>query len=195
MWQILNKLIAVTVLVYWVAGCSAARVSTDYETVYDFSALKTFYVLPADEKIYDNPKVSQLDVRRLEQLVPQQLAQRYQAVEKSEADFWVRYFLVVEEKMRVDSYNANFGFYRFGFGHRYGFGYGFDAFPDVTNSYYQQGSVIIDVIDAKTEDVVWRGVTEGRVNKSDKPDQRRDRMGRKIERVFSMFPPKPAAAQ
>lgn len=180
----LQKLITAVVVLSLVAACSNTRVSTDYETVYDFSALKSFYVLPPDKKIYDNPKISQLDVRRIAGLVKRELAKRYRPVTKDQADFLVRYFFVVEEKMRVDSYNANFGFYRFGFGHRYGF-----ETADVASSYYQQGSVIIDIIDAKTQVVAWRGVTEGRVVKSDTPIKRQVRLERKLERLFSEFPP------
>lgn len=181
----LHKLLTAVVALVVVAACSNTRVSTDYETFYDFSALQNFSMLPVDKKIYDNPKVSQLDVRRLGGLINRELAKRYRPVTKDQADFLVRYFFVVEEKMRVDSYNANFGFYRYGFGYRYGF-----ETPDVTSSYYQQGSVIIDIVDAKTDVVVWRGVTEGRVIKSDTPVQRQVRLEKKLARLFSAFPPK-----
>lgn len=174
-------LISAVVLV----GCSSNNASFDYRTDYDFSKLETFTLLPVDETVYSNPKISQIEVKRIGNLLVKELGKRYRVAEKAQANFLVRYFIVVEERMKVDTYNASFGMYRGGYGYHYGI-----QSPEVKNTYYQQGSIIVDILDAQTNDVVWRGSTEGRIKKNTTPIERDERVTRYLALLFEDFPPK-----
>lgn len=166
------------------AGCSSNNASFDYRTDYDFSRLETFSLLPVDNSVYSNPKISEIEVKRIGNLLTGELSKRYRATEKTQADFLVRYFIVVEERMKVDSYNASFGMYRGGYGYHYGM-----QSPEVKNTYYQQGSIIVDILDAQSNDVVWRGSTEGRIKKKTTPAERDERVSRYLTLLFENFPP------
>ncbi|SMF40841.1 protein of unknown function [Alteromonadaceae bacterium Bs31] len=184
----MNTIRRVIIIVFctgFMLACTSSRTKTDYRTDYDFSRLQSFAILPVDESIYKNPKVSQIEVDRVGALISRELQKRYKNVEKHQADFHIRYFIVVEERMKVDTYNASFGMYRYGYGYSYGL-----HSPQTSNSYYQQGSIIVDIIDAKTEDVIWRGSTEGRVKNSRTPQQREARVAGYLMELFSLFPPK-----
>lgn len=166
------------------AGCASKNASVDFRTDYDFSKLHTFDILPVDKSVFDNPKISEIDVKRIGGLLSAELSKRYKAVAEPEADFLVRYFIVVEERMRVDTYNASFGMYRGGYGYHYGI-----QSPEVRNTYYQQGSIIVDILDKQSNEVVWRGSTEGRLKKDVTPAERDEQVARYLAELFEEFPP------
>jgi len=167
-----------------IASCSSNKPTVDYRTDYNFSNLKSFAILPVDQSVYDNPKISEIEINRITQLMGAELSKRFNQVDKDQADFLVRYFLVLEERMRVDTYNASFGMYRGGYGYHYGV-----QSPQVKNTYYEHGSIIVDILDANSQDVVWRGSTEGRVSKNPTPQERDEKISRHLNELFSKFPP------
>ncbi len=171
-------------IILLVGACSSNREKTDYRTDYDFSQLKSFALLPVDKSVYSNPKVSQIEVDRVGKLLSGELQKRYQKVDKSLADFYVRYFVVVEERMKVDTYNASYGMYPYGYGYHFGM-----HAPQTRNTYYQQGSIIVDIIDAKSQDVVWRGSTEAKVTNQATPQEREARVSQYLMELFGLFPP------
>ncbi|TVZ39121.1 uncharacterized protein DUF4136 [Alteromonadaceae bacterium 2753L.S.0a.02] len=183
----MNKLLYTSLLVGFclLTACSNNDTSIDYRTDYDFSKLKTFHMLPVDDSVYQNPKVSEIEVARIGKLMKQELAKRYTESTEDNADFMVRYFLVLEDRMKVENYNASFGMYRGGYGYHYGI-----QSPQIKNTYYQQGSVIVDILEPESHDVIWRGSTEGRVKDQLSPEQRDERVSGYLMRLFDKFPPR-----
>lgn len=171
-------------LVSVLAACASHDITTDYRTDVNFSNYQSFALLPVDPTVYSNPKLSEISVRRVGTLLGKELARRFTEAEQGAADFHVRYFVVLEDRMKVENYNATFGMYRSGYGYRYGF----DT-PDLHNTYYQQGSIIIDILDSKTDEVVWRGSTEGKVNDRLSPAERDNRVADQLAELMAKFPP------
>lgn len=171
-------------------GCSANKpASYDYQTDYDFSALKTFSILPIDDSVYNNPKVSEIEVRRIGNLLKSALSGKYsEASSSASSDFLVRYFIIVQDRVRVDTFDAAFGMYP---SYRYYHGI---RTPEVRNTYYQQGSIIVDILDAKTEQVVWRGSTEGKVKERVTPEERDVRVRAMLNQLLEHFPPSSTSA-
>lgn len=180
----IRRYVLVLIAALTLAGCSSSPSSVDYRTDYAFNSLQSFFILPVDESVYANPKVSHIAVERIKTLLGEELSKRYSAADEKSADFLVRYFLVMEDRMRVESYNTSFGMYRSGYGYHYGL-----QSPNVKNTYYQQGSIIIDIIDAKTDEVVWRGSTEGKVKEKLTPEQQDERIRAYLAELFTKFPP------
>jgi hypothetical protein len=54
---------------------------------------------------------------------------------------------------------------------------------------YNQGSLILDITDAKDNKPVWRGVSEKRLNRNMTPAQQREVLSRAVSEVLSQFPP------
>ncbi|WP_045859631.1 DUF4136 domain-containing protein [Teredinibacter purpureus] len=181
----LNRSILLCVtLILMMSGCATRQPAVDYRTEYDFSTLESFAVLKFDKTHYQNPKVSELEVDRIASVLKNVFAERYSEVDKEQADFHVRHVLIVEERMRVDNYNASFGVYRGGFGYNYGY-----STPPSQNTYYQQGSIIVDVLDAQTNEVLWRGTVEGKVKRNSTPEARQARITRQLSGLLAQFPP------
>ena len=81
-------------------------------------------------------------------------------------DFLVAYHATTQQKVNVTPG------YGYGYGYGYGrWGYGASGFPDVTT--YTEGTLIVDFIDPKTNQVFWRGTAQGVVRHPDNPDPQR----------------------
>jgi len=182
--QVVKKIIVMCLLCVGVFSCASNNSSIDYRTDFDFSTLQRFTILPIDKAAFSNPKVSEIEVNRITELMDAELSKRYSSVSKDQADFLVRYHLVVEDRVKVDTYNASVGMYRGGYGYHYGM-----QSPQVKNTYYEHGSIIVDIIDKASGDVVWRGSTEGKVKNNPKPAERDERVARHLAELFARFPP------
>ena len=61
------------------------------------------------------------------------------------------------------------------------------------NINYQVGTLQIDLIDAKTDQLVWRGSAEKVVDTSPTPAQRSAAIREAVSKILSDYPPKPQA--
>jgi len=78
-------------------------------------------------------------------------------------DFIVAFYSRTRERTQVQSFGYGPGFgwgYRVPFRNRWRWGFG----PDIWTTTYIQGCVMADIIDAKTQELVWRGVVQDTVN-------------------------------
>lgn len=175
-----------------VAGCATKpRVITDYEAGYDFAGLRTFAVLEARQETKDELLISPFTFGHVHQQIEQQFAQRYQQVSlEQNPDFIVNYHIVIEEKLDPGSYDRIYGFG--GYGYRRGYRmypgplfYGTTGGPRV----YNQGNLIIDLVDGKTEKPIWRGVSEKRLRTGLSPAQQREVLTNAVQEVLATFPP------
>jgi len=180
--------LSLALFVSFLVGCASAPKGIDYRSDYAFASLKSFIILPVDEKTFQDPRVSKLEVARIGSVLKKQLQQRYTAVENSSlgtsADFKVRFYLVVDERMRVESYDTMFGLRWAGPVYRVGINS-----PDIHNTYYQQGTIIVDMLDGASDEVFWRGTVGGKISDTATPQKRDQRAEKLIKRLLEGFPP------
>jgi hypothetical protein len=62
------------------------------------------------------------------------------------------------------------------------------GFPEVYQ--YEEGTLIIDLIHAKTQHLIWRGIAKGAVDWQTSHDQRTKLIDEAIHKVLAQFPPK-----
>ncbi len=189
--KFLGLIFSVLVVAGLMVGCATKpRVATDYEDGYNFSALKTFSVKETKQDSKENLLVSPFTLSHIHSLVSSELSKRYQITNGDAVpDFYVSYHVVVEEKLDAHNYDELYGFGYWGRGYRYpsamfyhpGFG------GEIT--VYNQGSLIIDMVDAKTQQPIWRGVSEKRLNKSLSPQKQRQILAGAVMEVIAQFPP------
>lgn len=169
-------------------GCSTKpRVITDYEPSYNFAALKSFVVKETKQDTKESLLVSPFTLGHIQSLLNTELAKRYQQATEANADFYVTYHVIVEEKLDPQNYDALYGVgYR---GYRYpsplfyhpGLGGGVNV--------YNQGSLIIDMVDAKTQQPIWRGVSEKRLRTGLSPQEQRNILSSALMEILAQFPP------
>lgn len=174
------------------AACSSQpNVETDHQADFDFSSLKTFEVAETKQNTQESILVSPFTLSHIHSALNGELARRYQSVSTgAKPDFTVSYHVVIEEKIDPHSYDSLYG-YGYGYGY-YGRGYyrpwpyyGYGTGVHV----YNQGSLIIDIVDAKTGKPIWRGVSEKRLGRSMAPQQQREVLSAAVTEVMAHFPP------
>lgn len=174
-------------ILLFASGCaSGPDIRVDKDPGVDMSAYKTFGFF--DQLATDKAQYSTLITSRLKQATRTQLEQKGYTYSETSPDLRVNFYLKVQAKQEIQSTPAPVGFY----GYRAGFYGAWAGYPyDVQTVNYHDGTLSIDLVDAKKDQLVWQGVAEGRVS-----DEARKNPGPAIDTVvaeiFSNFPNPPA---
>jgi hypothetical protein len=83
--------------------------------------------------------------------------------ETGQADLSVAYYMGVHDRLRVTDYDYGYPFW--GWGWRWGPGWG--AWPAHQVTQYQQGTIIVDVLDGSGRRLLWRGMAHVDVPKNE----------------------------
>lgn len=179
--------VAFTVLL---SGCSAVRV--DYDPAANFSDYKSFAWLPAQVKTNGNPlHKSSLTDKRIQQSIEAAFAERGIFRKAGNPDFLVGYHYFVEKKTRQvpNSYGSPFmGGWGWGF-RPWGWGWGMPfyggGFRTYTTERYDAGTLVVDIVDAQTRDLVWRGSFEQAISN---PAQLTRQLSRQVAKIMDKYP-------
>ncbi len=185
------KIIGFIFSVLLIAGCATKpRVSTDYEDTYNFSALKTFSVKDTKQDTKENILISPFTLSHIHTLVNSELSKRYQSTTGDVTpDFYVSYHVIMEEKLDPHSYDELYGYGYWGRGYRYPSSMFYHPRFGGGVSVYNQGSLIIDMVDAKTQQPIWRGVSQKRLSRNLSPQKQRQILAGAVMEVIAQFPP------
>ena len=158
-------------LLFTISGCGSMSIGHEYDPKYDFSKLKTYNLIPDP---YKKPEI-ELVMKRLRPIIDKNL-QDHNYQKSDNPDFKIT--LHVRSKETIDVVNWGYGY-----GWRGSYGYGFDA------RQYEEGSLLVDIVDAKSNELVWQGLASAELKHTD--PELRDRTARRaINRLFKHFPPK-----
>src|SRR5262245_16005684 len=164
-------------------ACSGIHVTTDYDPNADFSNLRSYAWFDESSGVQgDRPDVTSLLDRRVRSAVDAELQRKgFSLVDKRAASVFVNYRLGVETKLDVNTINTGHGCGRYG---RYG-GLG----TTTTVSEYQEGTLLIDLIDPASKQLVWRGTGQARIRQSSSPEERENRINEAVKEILADFPP------
>ena len=190
------------------AACSSLEVTTDYDGDTRFDAYATWAFMPPEPAVTDTaPDVPPDDsapfgdaslaewngllAQRLERAVVAAMQARGVAAAASvdEADLLVRFAVNIERRLTVDksSYGPARGPYAYG--SRSGSG---SARRDHTTvREYEQGTLVLDLFDRASGELVWRGWTQSRVNRKGTPADREARVRDAVNAILAEYPPQP----
>lgn len=157
-------------------GCGSVRVNADFDPSVDFSNYESYAWLPDPAKDGDPRGENPLVHRRVRTAIDDQLRFQGFSLTSRRPDFWVGYHFSLDRELDVGTVDRYYGY-----GPRWG--------PAVENEVYEEGTLIIDVIDARAKALVWRGVGSKRVEWSPTPVEmmRNIRLG--VGDVLAEFPP------
>jgi hypothetical protein len=94
-------------------------------------------------------------------------------------------FLIAEHHGRKDIKVDDWGY---GYGHS---GMYLTGGPGVSTSEYEEGSLILDFVDAKSKKMIWRGVAKAEVQNVDTPEKKEKLINEAVQEILKNFPPKP----
>ncbi len=161
------------------AGCTPPlTVDSDYDPSTEFSKYKTWTWLPGSkpsEKDIDN-----LSEQRLRSAIEAELPKRGLTKADTGADLSVTFRISIQHK--IESSNASVGI---------GYGWG-PAHVGVSKSptrSYDEGTLILDLVDPKTKTLVWRGTAKGTVHKDYSPEERQERIQNAVAHLLQDYPP------
>ena len=170
-------------------GCSGPQAYYDYDQSTDFAKLKRWAWLPqAEEKASGDPRIdNSLTRQRIESAVTRTLtAKGYEKSSEETADFRVGYVVTVEKRLGSGGVSTSFGFGRYSGGSGVGVTIGG---PSTPAREYEEGTLLIDIKDPKTGDLMWRGSSTSRLGQADTPEQSEKVIDRIVEEILANFPP------
>lgn len=174
-------------LTLFVSGCaSGPDIRTDYDRNADFSAYETYNFF--DPLGIENPGYSTLYGQLFRDALSREMESRGYA--RSEApDLLLNVSGKLQDKTQVRTYNdpAPAGYYGYRRG-RYGAwgGYGYNTTTHVDQ--YTEGTINIDLVDARAQRMVWEGVAVGRLREDRSNDEVREAVNSAVAEMFAEFP-------
>ena len=164
-------------LLFVFASCSSVRVNQDYDKTVDFSQFKTYAYQKSG---IDKVEISDLDKKRILKAIDQQMTLK--GFTKSETpDLLVNIFTKEREQVDVNQFNAGFG---------YGWGFGWNPFMfggNTSVNRYTEGTLFIDLIDAKKKELIWQGEGEGTLTKN--VDKKDAVIMEFVSKILAQYPP------
>ncbi len=154
------------------ASCSSVRVSADYDKSVDYSQYKT-YAFYKDG--IDKVKVHDLDKKRILKAIERELQAKGMTASDN-PDVLVNIFTEASERVDVN---------------QWGYGWGWSPWvwggSTATVSKSTEGTLYIDLIDAKKKELVWQGVGEGVLTKN--IDRKEERINEFVTKILEKYPP------
>jgi hypothetical protein len=160
-------------------GCSSISTTADFDPATDFSKYKTWAWMDEGPA---NPKIDQLTDGRIRTATEAELGRRgLGRADKDKADFHVKYHAAVQQKIESRPTTVSVG---------YGFRYGSVGMSSSNVYTYNEGTLVLDFVDPKAKDLVWRGTAAGTVDPSRTPEERTARIQEAVWKILDQYPPK-----
>lgn len=157
------------------AAAFGQDVKTDYDHHADFSNYKTYSwsKVETSNSIWDG---------RVKDAVDKELQAKGLSQVPSGGDISLVAIGTTREKPTLETYyTGGFG----GWGWR---GFGGDGMATTTVENYKEGSLVVDMFDANTKKLLWRGSATDTL--SDKSDKNIKKLEKSVEKMLKDFPPK-----
>ena len=165
------------------------EVTTDYSWT-DYSDTQTYswYSGQAER----NPTVTELGHERIKASINDELLARGFTELETDAALFVNYSVVAQAKVNVNEYQVYDG-YAPGFSwdrdHGAVWNKTREEYTERQVEEYFEGSLVIDVLDAETNKIVWRGVGRQRLSQGMSRDQRDQLIKEVVGKILAKFPP------
>jgi hypothetical protein len=168
--------LATLTLVVAALGCSTLKISTDYAPGTDFSKYKTFTLKQG------NPPKNQIAADRVAAAMTSALeAKGFKRVEEGgDLNVFTHFQAGKETQLNTTGYGyGGWGGWRWGGG-----------MQTTTVQEIPTGTLVVDVVDGKTNNAVWRGIAKDEISSSATPEERTKKLNEVFTALFENFPPK-----
>jgi hypothetical protein len=175
-------LVCLITALFTLLGCSPYVVRFDYDHEYDFSKFKT-YCWPGPDQTdkYNNLVKNTIVYHRIQSAVNRVMQEKgLSEVNCDEADLCVVAHAGVKDRMVIYDYQGYYGWYRPWWG-PYG------GYTDV--SYYEEGTLVLDLVDEKTKELAWRGTATGVVKDYEGGEEMQKDIDAAVTQMLSHYPP------
>jgi hypothetical protein len=159
-----------------ILGCSTISVTVDYDSDIDFTQYKTFDWIEYKEKApLARAREHSLFEKRLKAAVEGDLYEMgYEIITVGKPDFLIAYHIGAKDKVDVDRYGYRYGPRGRWIGH------------SVEVHRYKERTLILDFVDPKLKQLVWRGTAVGTLRDMAAGE---DAVYDAVSRILAQFPP------
>ena len=159
-------------------SCNTIGVVSDYDKATNFDNYSSFaFYKPG----IDKAKISDLDKKRILRAIQSNLMAKGMN-KNNNPDILVSIF--TKESQRVDIYQNNFGG---AWGWNPYWGGNFNNNRMITSNI--EGSLFIDLIDAKTNELLWQGVSHSGIYKGNDIEKREEKINLIVSKILEQYPP------
>lgn len=185
-------------LILFLSSCSSVRVLSDYDKAANFNEFKSYAFYKTG---IDKAQISDLDKKRILRAIETEMGSRG-FVKSDSPDILVSIF--TKESEQVDVYNNNFGWGWGGWGwggFGPGWGWGWGGFGPGWGwggsavSTRTEGSLYIDLIDAKKKELIWQGKGVGTLGNTKNIAKKEARIQQFVSEILEEYPPNAIASK
>ena len=177
-----TPLACLALLALLVAACSTFAVGSDYDQSFDFRTARSWqWADPPGHAMGDDPRArSDLTHQRIRRAIERELGAKGMQKRSSGAELWVAYHLGVERHVEVETQYVNNPAGRVVY----------VGVPEVTTREYERGTILVDLVRASDNHLVWRGTVSARLHERMTPQEREKRINEAIRAVMQKYPPR-----
>ncbi len=177
----INQFLLIIVLSVFAISCSSTlKITTDFDRDANFTSYKTFSVY----SVKTTGSVSQLNAERIVNAIKADLSAKGFKYVESNGDLTINAITILKDKQSVSAITNYYGYG--GLYRPYGY-YGGLGNTSVTTYSYKDGSLTIEMVDAKTTKMVWQGIGNKEIDKVSKdPDTA---IKDAVTKILASFPP------
>ena len=162
-------------LMGFVVSCSTIYgVQYDYDKQADFKSLKTYDWMTVPEKA----DIDSLNVERVKKAVNAELQAKGLMMTSNNPDF-----LIAEHLGRKDKVIGNRG-------SGYGMNKGYSGPKTMSVHQFEEGSLLLDFVDAKSKKMIWGGALKAGVDYVNTPEQSEKLINEAVQEILKKFPTK-----
>ncbi len=181
----LVKIAIIGIAILFIVGCSSMSVVSDWDHATDFSKFKTFRFYDGDPMPGDELAKHPLIQKRVQETVARILENKgFQKTDSDNPDMLVVVHAGIKERMSV----TNWGGYGW-----YDPWWGPVGYRNVDVYQYEEGTLIIDIVDVQRKQLVWRGMATDVIKGYKDPQKIQANLDYIVEQILAKFPPKTAS--
>jgi hypothetical protein len=165
--------LAAAVIAFVLSCAPSISVNHDYDPDYNYTNLKTYAWIP----VQGAAQVSELKIKRFQNAVDTELAARGMQQSSENPDFLSALHGMAQNKVNVTDWGYSYGRY-------------WAAGPrNIDVDTYQEGTVFLDFVDAKSKELFWRGAGTSVIEPGISPEKQEGKFAAAAAKLLAGFPP------
>jgi len=166
-------------VVLFAASCTQILVTHDYNKDVNFTGFKTYGWHAIERSI----EMNDLVINRVKEAVNRELQFRGFSLVQEKPDLFIAIHISTRQKITVTDWG-----YATESSWRRGYGYG-SGFGGVSARNYDEGILMIDMVDVADNELVWRGTATDIVDPDMSPKERTLEINKAVALIMQEFPP------
>ena len=169
--------------VVFALACSSMNINHDWDRDADFGSYQTYAWAPQSSAAPQNAQQAQsrndlLD-KRVRRAIDEELVAKGFSENPASADVHVVYHTGAQDKINVTDWGYRYSYDYWGWGGR-----------DIDVYQYTEGTLVIDLIDATTKELVWRGSATKTIDSNPTPEKMENNIRKAVQAIFQNYPPR-----